>query len=111
MIASHAAAPGDCDVRVVLAEPFFPPEAVSLSGDILRIAHESHAILPDTEAEYERQVALLDELVDGVGNDESRPPASLMEVIGLLIEKYEDKDVPELESSCLLHEDPPKMGE
>ena len=67
--------------------------------------------VPHTRAEYERLVALLDELVDEVGNDESHPLASLMEVIGLLIEKYEDEHVPELESSCLLREDPPKTGE
>jgi len=54
---------------------------------------------PHTEAEYQRLVALLDELVDEVGNDESHPLASLMEVIGLLIEKYEDEQVPELEES------------
>ena len=67
--------------------------------------------VPHTAAEYERLVALLDELVDEVGNDESHPLASLMEVIGLLIEKYEDEHVPEWESSCLLREDPPRMGE
>ena len=39
---------------------------------------------------------MTDELVDEVGNDESHPFASLMEVIGLLIEKYEDEHVPEL---------------
>lgn len=67
--------------------------------------------VPHTAAEYERLVALLDELVDEVGNDESHPLASLMEVIGLLIEKYEDEQVPELDSACLLREDPPGMGE
>ena len=61
-----------------------------------------------TEPEYQRLVVLLDELVDEVGNDESHPLASLMEVIGLLIEKYEDEQVPELEeSSGVLREEPP----
>ena len=41
-------------------------------------------------------------------NDESHPLASLMEVIGLLVEKYEDEHVPELEESCILREEPPK---
>ncbi len=31
-----------------------------------------------------------------IGEDETHPLASLMEVIGTLIEKYEDKHVPEL---------------
>jgi hypothetical protein len=34
-----------------------------------------------------------------------------MEVIGLLIEKYEDEHVPELDSAYLLRENPPEMGE
>ncbi len=67
--------------------------------------------VPHTAAEYERLVALLDQLVDEVGNDESHPLASLMEVIGLLIEKYEDEHVAELESSCIVREDPPEKGE
>ncbi|EDY16106.1 conserved hypothetical protein [Chthoniobacter flavus Ellin428] len=58
------------------------------------------------EGDY-RLVALLDELIDEVGNDESHPLASLMEVIGLLIEKYEDDRVPELEESRAVREEPP----
>lgn len=50
---------------------------------------------------------LLDHLVDEVGNDESHPLASLMEVLGLLIEKYEDEQVPELEESNIVREEPP----
>ena len=49
----------------------------------------------------------LDQLVDQVGNDESHPLASLIEVVGLLIERYEDEQVPELEESGLVREDPP----
>jgi len=52
--------------------------------------------VPHTEREYERLVALLDALTDVVGENESHPRASLMEVIGVLIEKYEDEHVPEL---------------
>jgi HTH-type transcriptional regulator/antitoxin HigA len=50
--------------------------------------------VPHTEMEYRRLVALLGQLVDEVGNDESHPLASLTEVVGLLIEKYEDGPVP-----------------
>lgn len=35
----------------------------------------------DAEQEYERLVELLDELIDEVGEDETDPLASLMEVI------------------------------
>jgi hypothetical protein len=52
--------------------------------------------VPHSEPEYQRFVALLDTLIDVVGEDENHPLASLMEVIGVLIEKYEDDHVPEL---------------
>lgn len=52
--------------------------------------------VPHTEEEYRRLVALLDGLVDEVGEDETHPLASLMEIVGVLIEKYEDEHVPEL---------------
>jgi len=51
--------------------------------------------VPHTEIEYQRLVALLDALIDVVGENESHPLASLMEVIGVLIEKYEDEHVPQ----------------
>ncbi len=59
----------------------------SLSGDIF---------VPHTEAEYDRIVALLDQLVDEVGENENHPLASLMEVLSVLIERYEAEHVPEL---------------
>jgi HTH-type transcriptional regulator/antitoxin HigA len=52
--------------------------------------------VPHTESEYQQFVGLLDTLIDEVGEDESHPLASLMEVVGILIEKYEDEHVPEL---------------
>ena len=52
--------------------------------------------VPHSEHEYQRLVQALDLLIDTVGEDESHPLASLMEVIGVLIEKYEDDNVPEL---------------
>ena len=56
----------------------------------------SFLYVPHTEAQYRDLVALLDELTDEVGEDETNPLASLMEIIGTLIEKYEDENVPEL---------------
>lgn len=52
--------------------------------------------VPHSEEEYQRLVSLLDGLIDEVGEDESHPLASLMEIVGVLIEKYEDENVPEL---------------
>ena len=52
--------------------------------------------VPHTEQEYDELVRMLDTLIDVVGEDETHPLASLMEVIGVLIEKYEDQHVPEI---------------
>jgi HTH-type transcriptional regulator / antitoxin HigA len=54
--------------------------------------------VPYTEAEYESLVNLLDWLVDQVGEDETHPLASMMDVIGVLIENYESANIPELEA-------------
>ncbi|MBK8139422.1 MAG: hypothetical protein IPK52_27020 [Chloroflexi bacterium] len=55
--------------------------------------------VPHDEAEYHRLVGILDQLIDHVGEDESHPLASLMEVIGVLVEKYEDEHVPALDQA------------
>ena len=52
--------------------------------------------VPHTEAEYQKLVTLLDRLIDEVGENESHPLASLMEIVGVLTENYEDESVPEL---------------
>ncbi len=52
--------------------------------------------VPHTQEEYERLVSFLDNLIDEVGEDESHPLASLMEIVGVLIERYEEDHVPEL---------------
>jgi HTH-type transcriptional regulator/antitoxin HigA len=52
--------------------------------------------VPHTEEEYRRLVAILDGLIDEVGEDQDHPLASLMEIVGVLIQKYEDEHVPEL---------------
>ena len=53
-------------------------------------------VRPPYRSEYQRLVTVLDDLIDVVGEDENHPLASLMEVIGVLIEKYEAEHVPEL---------------
>jgi HTH-type transcriptional regulator/antitoxin HigA len=74
------------DATVLQAEKVWPSVA-----KILYVPHD--------EAEYDRLVEVLDQLIDQVGEDETHPLASLMEVIGVLIEKYEDEHVPELDES------------
>jgi len=52
--------------------------------------------LPHNEEEYLQLVALLDEVIDIVGEDESHPLASLMETLGTLVETYEMQTIPEI---------------
>ena len=52
--------------------------------------------VPHTEREYDQLVQMLDTLIDVVGEEEDHPLASLMEIISVLVEKYEDEHVPEL---------------
>lgn len=56
---------------------------------------EALVYVPHTEEEYQRLVAFLDALIDEVGEDETHSLASLMEVVGVLIERYEEDHVPE----------------
>lgn len=53
--------------------------------------------VPHIEEEYEHLVELLDTLIDQVGENETHPLASMMDVIGVLIENYESEHIPELE--------------
>jgi HTH-type transcriptional regulator/antitoxin HigA len=52
--------------------------------------------VPHSEEEYRELVAVLDQLTDTVGEDENNPLASLMDMVGVLVEKYEGEHVPEL---------------
>jgi HTH-type transcriptional regulator/antitoxin HigA len=52
--------------------------------------------IPRNESEYEQLVIILDNLIDEIGENESHPLASLMELLGILIENYEQENVPEL---------------
>ncbi len=50
--------------------------------------------VPHTEAEYDRAVTLLQELVNTVGEAESHPLADLMETLATLMEVYENEHYP-----------------
>ena len=52
--------------------------------------------VPKSYSQYEKLVSMLDNLIDEVGENESHPLASLMEIVGILIEKYEDENIPEI---------------
>jgi HTH-type transcriptional regulator / antitoxin HigA len=52
--------------------------------------------VPHSNADYRQLVELLDRVTDEVGENETHPLASLMDVLGVLVEKYEDEHVPEL---------------
>ena len=75
-----------------------------MSPDVQKTANawsslSEDVFVPHREAEYDRIVALLDHLVDEVGEDETHPLSSLMEVLSVLIERYEAEHVPELMAS------------
>ncbi len=52
--------------------------------------------VPYSEEEYQRLVALLDSLIDRVGEDETHPLASLMQIVGTLIAQYVNEHISEL---------------
>ncbi|OKH53097.1 hypothetical protein NIES2101_12210 [Calothrix sp. HK-06] len=57
-----------------------------------------NVFVPHNEAS-ERLVEICDCLINQVGEDETHPLASLMEVIGVLIKNYEAEHVPELKET------------
>ncbi len=51
----------------------------------------SIVFVPRTENDYQRLSTLRDDLITLIGESENHPLASLMEVVGALIEKYESE--------------------
>lgn len=66
-------------------------QVTSTWSDFSKYVHVLHNAQDYTEA-----VKLLDNLIDAVGENEQHPLASLMELVGVLIEQYEDAHVPEI---------------
>lgn len=54
-----------------------------------------YVFVPTNEGEYNQLAELLDELTDIVRDDESHPLVNLMDVVGALIETYENEYIPE----------------
>jgi len=50
--------------------------------------------VPHSEAEYQRAVKMLDELIDEVKDDEDHSLASLLEILAVIIEEYENEHYP-----------------
>lgn len=53
--------------------------------------------VPSNEDEYEQLVNLLDEITDIVRDNETHPLANMMDVLGVLVEAYENQHIPEPE--------------
>jgi HTH-type transcriptional regulator / antitoxin HigA len=49
-------------------------------SDVLRV--------PQTDADYDELNLLLDQLIDKIGDDESHPLITFMDVVAALVEKY-----------------------
>lgn len=80
-----------------LAKSLSMEEKIELLKTLFIRIQETHPLgHPYTESAYEILVELLDRLIDQVGEDEFHPLASMMDVIGVLIENYETENVPEL---------------
>jgi HTH-type transcriptional regulator/antitoxin HigA len=52
-----------------------------------------------TESDYERARAIIDALLDTVGDDGEHPLADLLDYLGNQVEKYEDKHFPNIDAS------------
>lgn len=50
-------------------------------------------VLPRTAAHYKQLVALMNALLDDVGDDESHPNIELLDLVGHLVSSYEDEQI------------------
>jgi len=57
--------------------------------------------VPTTAEEFEKLSLLLDEMTDIVRDDETHPLANLMDVLGVLIETYENERIPEPQGEAI----------
>ncbi len=58
--------------------------------------NETHLFASLTERDYQELVKILDDLIDVVGENENHLLATVMDFVSILIENYEDEQVPEL---------------
>ncbi|MGZ8137210.1 MAG: hypothetical protein ACXW1W_10915 [Methylococcaceae bacterium] len=50
--------------------------------------------VPYTEAEYQKRIALLNDLIDEVGENEDHPLASILDIVGVAVSNYEQAHYP-----------------
>ena len=58
--------------------------------------NEDLSRLTVTETEYQQLLAVMDDLIYGVGEDENHPLSAVMALVGTLIKAYEDQHFPKL---------------
>ena len=58
--------------------------------------NEDLSLLTVTETEYQQLLAVMDDLIYGVGDDENHPLSAVMALVGTLIKAYEDQHFPKL---------------
>ncbi len=69
----------------------------SESSTVMAWTPSAHIInVPANEAEYNELVAVLDYLLDTSDPEEQSPASALVDMIGSLIESYENVNVPEI---------------
>lgn len=66
-------------------------QIIPVWNNLSKFVHVLHS-----ERDYAQAVELLDSLIDTVGENEKHPLASLMELVGVLIERYEETFIPEI---------------
>jgi HTH-type transcriptional regulator/antitoxin HigA len=54
----------------------------------------SFVSVPYTETEYQERIALLNDLIDEVGENEEHPLASLLDLVGIAVSNYEQTNYP-----------------
>ena len=77
------------DAQVIpnlLSETEFDIEKITTNWGIL----SKYIFVPRSDFELDKLIAILDKIIDRVGNNEKHPLASLADVIGTLIEDYEN---------------------
>ncbi|MDE0010409.1 MAG: hypothetical protein OXU36_04655 [Candidatus Poribacteria bacterium] len=71
---------------------------VSLLNLLADIVNQNYILdrVKVTETEYQQLLAILDDLIYGVGEDEDHPLSIAMALVGSLIKAYEDEHFPKL---------------
>ncbi len=58
-------------------------------------------LVPYTERQYQERIALLNKLIDGVGENQAHPLATLLDIVGVAVTHYEQIHYPVPASTSL----------